>query len=375
MTVTPGPVAPTRPLDPSTEIPFPTNLPTQGGPVTLTRPVAAVSVVASESFARFTQPVRVNQNTVATDAGIVEMVDVRTGSTMRFAPSLEGPLAAVTGNQRMNINGRTMAVDAGGATAYVLSASGLTIVPLTPVRPDERPQVTANGVVNTASYLPAVAPGSLISIFGRGLGNSATHTSAPLPTVSGGACVTLNNTPLPLILTSPTQINAQLPPTLAAGRYPLIVRSLDRQAASVATQVTVSRFAPAIFLDQQGRPAIYHADGRLVTKEAPARRDERLVMYATGFGATRGPRVIAGEAAPQNAIAERTQVFFGNPGYRQAEMIVEWSGLIPGMIGVNQVNLYVPGDRLRGEALPVTIRIGGVNSPSTGPAVPKVAVE
>ena len=40
----------------------------------------------------------------------------------------------------------------------------------------------------------------------------------------GGACVTLNNTPLPLLATSPTQINAQLPPTLAAGRYPLMVR-------------------------------------------------------------------------------------------------------------------------------------------------------
>jgi len=30
---------------------------------------------------------------------------------------------------------------------------------------------------------------------------------------------------------------------------------------------------------------------------------------------------------------------------------------------------------MRGDALPVTVRIGGVNSPTSGPVVPFVAVE
>jgi uncharacterized protein (TIGR03437 family) len=175
-------------------------------------------------------------------------------------------------------------------------------------------------------------------------------------------------------MTSPSQINAQIPTTLAAGRYPLVVRSIERQAASVATTIVVSRYSPALFVDTEGRPSIFHMDGRPVTPQAPARRDEQLVMYGTGFGVTR-PRVNSGAASPANALSDRLQVFFGNPGYRQAEMIVEWSGLMAGEVGVNQVFIRVPGDRLRGEALPVTLRIGGVNSPSAGPAVPKVAVE
>src|SRR5205823_2689275 len=106
---------------------------------------------------------------------------------------------------------------------FVLTASGLSIVPLTAATSQGAPQVPGAGVVNTANYLSQVAPGGLMSIFGSNLASAATSASNPLPTVLGGACVTLNNVPLSLLATAPTQINAQLPPTLAAGRYPLIV--------------------------------------------------------------------------------------------------------------------------------------------------------
>src|SRR5260370_26393269 len=44
-----------------------------------------------------------------------------------------------------------------------------------------------------------------------------------------------------------------------------------------------------------------------------------------------------------------------------------WSGLAPGLIGVYQVRLRVPGFHSTGSALPVTIRVGGVLSPTNGP--------
>jgi uncharacterized protein (TIGR03437 family) len=74
------------------------------------------------------------------------------------------------------------------------------------------------------------------------------------------------------------------------------------------------------------------------------------------------------------AVTDAVQVFFGPQGYSQAPMIVEWSGLVPGLIGVNQINVRVPGVHLKGDTLPVTIKIGGVSSPTTGPAVPTVAL-
>src|SRR5207245_1092206 len=106
-------------------------------------------------------------------------------------------------------------------------------------------------------------------------------------------------------------------------------------------------------------------------------RDERLVIYATGLGVTKGGKVTAGAPAPSNplAVTDKVQVFFGNPGYKEAEQIVEWSGLVPGMVGLNQINIRVPGAHIRGDALPVTLRIGGVNSPTIGVAAPKVAVD
>ncbi|MGH9722171.1 MAG: hypothetical protein ACRD8O_18330, partial [Bryobacteraceae bacterium] len=308
---------------------------------------------------------------------MVELVDVNTGAAMRTAPALEGPLARVVGNGTQRVNGRTMAVDASGATVYVLTTSGLSVVPLNPVAPADRPLLNPNGVVNTANYLPSTAPGGLISIFGRNLGSGGAASSATWPTRMGGVCVTLNNQPLPLALTSETQINAQIPPELPAGRYPLIIRSLDRLAASQITQLTVSRSAPAVFVNENGYAAIYHADGRPVTKEHPAKRDEQLVLFATGLGATRGGRVTAGAPAPSSplAVTERVQVYFGDIRYREAEVIVDWSGLLPGSVGVNQISLRVPGAHIRGETLPVTLRISGVTSPTTGPAPPRVAVD
>ena len=84
----------------------------------------------------------------------------------------------------------------------------------------------------------------------------------------------------------------------------------------------------------------------------------------------------AGTPSPDNplAVTDKVQVYFGNPGIKEAEVIVDWSGLQPGNVGVYQINMRVPGDHVRGDALPITIRIGGVNSPTTGANVPTVSV-
>jgi uncharacterized protein (TIGR03437 family) len=381
---------------------IPGALPGRGGqPVAATAPpVAAVAVAGNNTFVRFSQPVATNGNQIITTtpvslpgqtaggpggllgaaAGItvptVELVDVNTGITMRASPALEGPLSRVNGNQTLRITGRTLAVDAAGTTAYALTTSGLSIIPLNPVLPAERPVVNPNGVVNLANYLPTIAPGSLASIFGRNMATAGNGGSELLPTILGGACVTLNNVPLPLIMTSDSQINFQAPPTLSPGRYPLVVRSIDRKAASVGTTVTVSKVAPAIFTDDKGNAAIYHADGALVTKDRPANRDEPLSMLATGLGVTKGGKVTAGVPSPSSplAVTGTVNVYFGKPQYKQSEMIVDWSGLAPGLIGVYQIRLRVPGFHSPGSALPVTIRVGGVLSPTNGPVLPVVAV-
>jgi len=343
-----------------------------GNATAASRPVAAVAAVDAQSFARFSTPASAS----TTDAGLVEVVNATSQQTSISANALEGPLTAVTGTQRANVNGRTMAVDSSSASAYVLTASGLQIVPFPTTGTQNIPLAPANGVVNTASYLPSLASGGLISIFGQHLASAASSAGTPLPNVLGGTCVTLNNTPLPLLAAFPNQINAQLPPTLAAGRYPLVVRSIANHQASSSATVTVARYAPAIFADADG-PAIFHQDGTRLDRYNPGHRDEPLTIYATGLGPTTGGKVTAGFPAPMNplAVTGPVQVFFGDPTISDAQWIVDWSGLAPGLIGVYQINCRIPGTHLKGDALPVTLRIGGVSSPTTGPTVPTVYVE
>lgn len=194
----------------------------------------------------------------------------------------------------------------------------------------------------------------------------------------GGACVTLNNAALPLLLTSAGQINVQIPPGLASGKYPLVVRSIANHAASAAQTVSIAKYAPAVLVDPNtGQASIYHKDGSAVTSDKPGVRDEQLTIYAGGLGSTSGGKVTAGVPSPGDplAVTGQVSVYFGQKGYSQAPMMVNWSGLSPGLIGVYQINVTVPGNHLKGDQLPVTIAIGGVSSPSTGANLPFVALQ
>jgi len=350
-------------------------LPSPGGPSSTGRPVAAVVAAGGSSYARFSIPVTA-ANATPSDTGLVEVVDLNTSRTTATAAALEIPSALARAGARVNVLGRSMVLDSAGATAFVLTASGLSVIPLATSTAQNLPQVPANGVVNTANYQGGVAPGGLISIFGANLASSATAVSSPLPTLLGGSCVTLNNAPLSLLATSSTQINAQLPPTLAAGRYPLVVRSIAAQAASSSITATVSKYAPAVFVDAQGA-ALYHADGTRVDRDHPGKRDEKLTLYATGLGVTTGGRVAAGTPSPASPLAVTAPVslYFGNPLIKEAGIIVDWSGLLPGVIGVYQINCRIPGAHISGDALPITLRIGGVSSPTSGNNVPLVWVD
>jgi uncharacterized protein (TIGR03437 family) len=343
----------------------------------LGRLVAAVTAVSGTQLAEFTEPLRGNPTAPVTDAGMIELYDPATGATAGSTPVLEGPSLTVTGLTRVNGFARTLAIDSAGGTAYALTATGLSVIPLGPAPSNAatRPSVNAGGVVNLGNMQPALAPGGLLAILGRNLGSSATAT-APLPTLLGGVCVTLNNQPVPLSMTSAGQINGQVPVTLAPGRYPLVVRSIDNQSVSGTTTVTVAKYAPAVLVDNNGQAAIMHQDGTFANQSHPAKRDETLLIYATGLGVTHGGPVTSGAAAPASplAVTDSVQVYFGNPLWVQGQVIVKLSYLLPGMVGIDQITVTVPGFHIKGSSLPVTLKIGGVSSPVTGSAVPYVAV-
>jgi len=156
----------------------------------------------------------------------------------------------------------------------------------------------------------------------------------------------------------------------------LVVRSIANQAASSAAAVTVAKYAPAIFFDDQGA-AIFHKDGTRLDQNHPGHRDEPLTIFATGLGTTTGGKVTGGTPAPQSplAVSGPVNLYFGNPLIKEAGIIVDWSGLKPGYIGVYEIHARIPGAHINGNALPVTLKIGGVTNSTTGPTAPKVWVE
>lgn len=341
--------------------------------------VPAVTAVGNNQYARFTMPVRANATAVVTDLPSVEIVNTDTGQTIRKLSALEGPTATVVGNGRTNTDGRTMVVDATGTIAYVISTSGLSAVSLAAVSPADRPVLSQGGTVSSTSYTTDLPAGGIVSIFGRNLGTTSVASTSPLPTLLEGVCVTLSNTPLPLFSTSAGQINVQIPYTQAAGTYQLVVRDTNKKLASQTQNIRVVKYAPAVIVDPAtGQAAIYDDKGRPVTKDNPTTRDRRLVIYATGLGPTKGGKVTTGAPAPVNPPAENidaVKVFFGDKRYSQAEVVVEWSGLVPGFVGLYQINVYVPGDHLRGDNLDVTLRVSNIENKYIPAVKPTVAVD
>ncbi|MEO7146229.1 MAG: beta-propeller fold lactonase family protein [Bryobacteraceae bacterium] len=359
------------------------------GTTTVPVPIAAVAQVGPTTYARFTQPVRTSTTAPPSGVPTVDIVSASATPTgpgpgsgfpagpLSSFPALEGPTSTVAGTARANVAGRTMAIDSSGTTAYLLTTTGLSVIPLTATPASNRPQVFSKGVVDAVAYQSKIAQNGLISVFGQNLAASAMGQSTPLSTVLGGVCVTLNNTPLPLFMTSAGQINAQVPPALAAASYSLTVRSIANNIASQSQSLTISKYAPAVVVDPvSGQTALLHADGRYVTKDNPANRDEHLTLYATGLGLPVSGAAPSGTPQPASplALTQTVSVYFGNPGYKQAAIIVDFSGLAPGFIGLYQLNLRIPGFHISGDALPVTIKVGGVSSSTGGPVAPLISV-
>ncbi|MBI4474982.1 MAG: hypothetical protein HY646_20110, partial [Acidobacteria bacterium] len=247
--------------------------------------------------------------------------------------------------------------------AYVLTFSGLSIVSLLPSI-GRTPTFTAAGVVNSPSRTgPAVSPGALITINGSNLADTERVTSTPLPQSLGGVCVTANEAAIPLIFTSPSRIDAQLPPNLPTGRVTLAVHSTRLGVSSSAVQIQVNPSSPSLYslpLEGQQRAGIFHAaDMMLVTPDYPAERDEHLVIYATGLGAA-NPQVPAGQVnpvSPSSVTVLPVSVTIGGVPYPVVSSV-----LAPGFVAVYQITVYVPGNRARGDNLPVVITAGGASS-------------
>jgi uncharacterized protein (TIGR03437 family) len=228
------------------------------------------------------------------------------------------------------------------------------------------PSISTGGVVNAASYASgaAVAPGSIASAFGSFLLNSpAGAASVPLPTSLSGLSMQFGSgTRVPLFYAASGQVNFQVPWELAGQSQASLTASLNGQT-SASQNVALAPFAPGIFSTNAqgfGQGAILDPSYKLVDVSNPATPGSTVVLiYCTGLGAVSN-RPASGAPSPSNPPATTTTTPTVTIGGAKAQVL--FSGLAPGFVGEYQVNAQVPSTSATGNAVPVTVSIGGATS-------------
>jgi uncharacterized protein (TIGR03437 family) len=229
-------------------------------------------------------------------------------------------------------------------------------------------QPVITGIVNAASGLPSIAPGSLITVFGKNLSAvTASATSTPWPTTLGGTSVQVCGSPgqcsaTGLLYVSPTQLNIYAESSVGS----LSVTSGGMTSAAPATWV-LSEVAPAIFLEGTdvpfdagwkdfspcntqysivGQPlpirgAITDGAGALVQSSNPARPGRYYTIWLTGLAVGLTTQV---HYPGSLSVHLETIPVYGYSGTTCEDVAPSFVGNSPQFPGLNQVNFQMPTD-------------------------------
>ena len=161
----------------------------------------------------------------------------------------------------------------------------------------------------------------------------------------------------PVLYTSSTQVAAIVPYSLSTTTAQAIV-AYQGQTSQVFP-VNVSPTAPGLFtLDSSGsnQAAAFNQDGSLNTAGHPAPLGSIISLYATGEGVT-SPVSVDGQPA-QAPLARPTAPVTVLIGGRV--VAPQYAGAAPGLVaGIMQINVQIPQGIQPGNAVPVTLQVGG----------------
>jgi len=261
------------------------------------------------------------------------------------------------------LSGTPTAAGQAALTLRVSDGGGRILdVPVTVTVGAARPMISANGIVNGASYAGgAIAPGQIITLFGVRMGPP---TLAPfvldpvtrrIPTALAGTRVFVAGLPAPLLYVSGTQIGA-IVPYLAGGRPEAEVVVEAAGVRSAAVLAPMGRSGPGLFTADasgKGQAAALNQDGTVNSAGNPVRAGDVVVLFGTGEGQTLPLGVdggIAGAELPRPTLPVRVTI-----GGKEAAVL--YAGGAPGLVaGVVQVNVRVPAD-VTGNAVPVVVAV------------------
>ena len=228
------------------------------------------------------------------------------------------------------------------------------------------PVISTGGIVSNASFAPSpqpVAPGSIVAIFGTGLDDgsqvlsSAFGADGKLVTTLGGASVTVGGVAAPMFYATSGQLGIQIPYEMA-GQSSAPVQVTVGGQTSVAANVNITSIKPGLFTtsqDGRGTAVCLHSDGITpATADNPAHPGEVVILYGTGFGPLSTPLGTGSPSAGNLTVSDPTITIDGLPAQ------VMFSGMAPGFVGLNQINVLVPGLARTNAAEPIVVTINSV---------------
>jgi uncharacterized protein (TIGR03437 family) len=227
----------------------------------------------------------------------------------------------------------------------------LLLAPLSAGADPGAPQYTAATVQNSVTGVAGMyAPNSFISIYGKQL-SYVTRPMGPddlragmLPTVliGTGVRVLINHVPADVYYVSPTQVNVLVPVSLVAG--PATIQLINNGLAGPQLNIVLDPIAPALFeLNGTGVLAA-HLDGTVIGPDAPARRGEWVVVYATGLGPTVPPAIPDRLPEGPAPIARLADFEVWLNGVRVPAAGIFYAGISPPYAGLFQINVRIPDD-------------------------------
>ncbi len=288
-----------------------------------------------------------------TAPGVIQRVDPTQSLGIKPTRMVEAPLPPTLSLPFL----RSLAPLNDRSAVIALTVSGFTVLPWNYDAAVAPPKISK--VVNAADGTAPVAPGGLISIFGQQMSpvNMATK-EIPLPTALGESCLTVNGIPVPMLFVSSSQINGQLPFNVD-GAATMTLRTPG--GISDNFYFVIYPAAPSIFRSgtagpESGLATIVRADdNQLVTPTNPLHPNDSIVIYATGLGRT-DPAVDSGLPSPADPLPSAIivpQVTLGG-----TPLAVSYAGLVPGEVGVYQINAKLPLRVPQGVSVPLVIDQG-----------------
>ena len=209
------------------------------------------------------------------------------------------------------------------------------------------PQTGAGSIVNAATFQQrALAPGSLVSMFGANL---------------NGATVQFNGVTAPILFASSTQLNLQVPWELQ-GTSAASLTVTGNSVGNEIQSVPVGLADPGIFslsAPQGGQGAIENVAGVVVDANSPVHPGDYILIFANGLGAvapTPPTGSATGSTPPPRMLVNPTVTVGG------ISAPISFAGLAPGFVGLYQVNVQVPQGVAAGDAVPVVLSIGTIVS-------------